>query len=109
MEGEEQRFSDKELVQLRKDLMNHKLLQEERYDQQQEQLGSILNAVESNTKSVSDLAKSTAGVVQLYEDIQGAARVGVSIQNFCLWLAKWGAIGTGLTAAIFYVIDHFKH
>ena len=66
-------------------------------------------AISSLTDSVSSLVQDTSEVIQLHKDIQGAARVGKSVQGFMIWCLKWGAIGTGVATAVHLVIDHFKN
>lgn len=67
------------------------------------------DAVSNLTISVTSLVENTSSVVQLHKDLQGAARVGKGVQNFMLWLLKWGFIGAGISAAIMWVSTHFKH
>ncbi len=67
-----------------------------------------LQAQENNAKSIEELKQNTEGVVQLYNDLQGAARVGLGLQKFTLWLAKWGTGGTILAAAIHYLVEMFS-
>lgn len=75
----------------------------------------LITAQEENTKaisklteSVSSVVKGTSAIIQLHQDIQGAARIGKGVQGFMLWSLKWGVIGTGITTAIMWLVEHFK-
>lgn len=98
MTGE--RFSDRELAKLRADFEQHVAEGNERWDR-------LVRLVEQNTEATRSLADSVKGVVDLYEDVRAAARVGGSIQRFMLWLVKWGAVGTGLAAWLAWLLDLF--
>lgn len=106
-ENNERRFADSELIQLRKDFEQHER-------EQETSLGLLADMVRENTKAVDRIAEavkeqteSTAGVVQLYNDIKGSARVGMGVQKFIAWLASLGVIGAALGAAVLYLLDHF--
>lgn len=84
------RFSDTQLREMRGDIDQLKAL------------------VEQNARSVQELSNNVAGVLQLYNDWRGTIRVGSALQQFCLWLLKWGVVGAGIASGIFWVLDHFK-
>ena len=67
------------------------------------------DAISKLTRSVSELVKDTAAVVQLHKDFQGAARVGKGVQDFMMWCMKWGAIGIGVATCIGWVVHRFNH
>lgn len=101
------RFSDEQLTRLREDFNAHKEEQDARW-------GQALQLIEANNqttaelaKTVQSLAESTQGIVQLYADVKGAARVGTAVQGFLFWVAKWGTLGGLLYAAADSLIDHF--
>lgn len=77
---------------------------------------NLITAQEKNTEAVTDLTKSvtslvenTSDVIQLHKDFQGAARIGKGVQGFMIWCLKWGAIGTGITTGIMWLIEHFRN
>jgi hypothetical protein len=62
---------------------------------------------EANTKSIAMLIEETRGVIELYNNLKGATAVGISVQNFGLWLIKWPLIGMGLYTAFNWVLSKF--
>lgn len=103
----EMRFSDTELVELRREFEEHRELQEQRWEQ-------VAMMVEQNTQTTRELAEavksvadSTAGVVKLYDDVGAAARVGAAVQRFVVWLAKWGTLGAGMAYGVSWIVRHF--
>ena len=106
------RFSDAELVALRKEFEEHRDVQERnnaRQDRRWEQLASMVEqnteATQAVARSVESIARSTEGVVQLYRDFQGAARVGIGVRKLLAWLIALGTGGAAIAAAILYVLD----
>ena len=55
-------------------------------------------ALMANTQSVDDVDINTKDIVEAWKSIQGAARVGVTVQKVGIWIVKWPLIGTGLFA-----------
>lgn len=68
----------------------------------------LVETQQVNATTISDLAQSVSGVVQLHKDWQGAARVGKGVQGFMLWCLKWGAIGAGVVAIIKWTVERFQ-
>ena len=95
------RADDDSLEQLRADFEEHR-------KENQQAMRDLIAATQANTEAVQKIAESTAGVVQLYADIQGAARVGIALQNFTIWLAKWGVVGASAATVLNYGYDFFK-
>lgn len=100
---------------------NDKLFQklEERVEKHEvntfKKFDALVKAQEANTTAISELTKSvssvvegTSAIIQLHQDIQGAARIGKGVQGFMLWCLKWGFIGTGIATGLMWLIDHFK-
>ena len=105
MELMARRFSDQELsdmhesvCELKERFNKHELEETKKFD-------AMINAVNQNTASIDKLTDETRAIVDLHRDLQGTARVGKSLQNFLVWLLKWGAIGSALAAAIKWLID----
>ena len=65
-------------------------------------------SAELNNAALEELTKNTAGVVQVYSDLQGAARVGIALQKAVVWLSKWGVLGSIAAAALTFLVDHFS-
>ena len=93
---------------LRDEIVSHVNENKQKFDQ-------LFSAQSANTKAISELTASvekvvegTASIIQLHKDLQGATRVGKSVQNFMLWLLKWGAIGTGIAAVVHLIVEHFS-
>ena len=99
------RFSDEQLVELCEDFEQHKALQEHRWEQLAAMVGENTAATERIAEAVEKQAESTAGVVQLYRDFQGAARVGMGLRRFLVWVAALGTAGAAVAATILYVLD----
>lgn len=99
-DNEAPRFSDAELVQLRKDFDEHK-------KEQYRKWSDLAETVEQNTKATERLAESVEGVVRLYADIQSTVRVGTGVQRFLTWLLKLGAAGAAIAAGLLYVLNKF--
>ena len=53
-----------------------------------------------NTQAVAKLIGETRQLVQLQQDFQAAARIGVGAQKLAVWLAKMGAVGVLLASGI---------
>ena len=58
---------------------------------------------------MTSLVENTSAIVQLHKDFEGAARIGKGVQGFMLWCLKWGAIGTGVTAGLMWLFEHFRN
>lgn len=95
---DKRRFSDAQLLHLREEFEGHKQLQDERWTE-------LADMVRKNTEAVELMAKSTEGVVKLYEDLQGAARVGVGLRKLLVWLTATGTAGASISAGVWYLIE----
>lgn len=99
------RFSDGQLLQLRRDFDNHVEEEETRWRQ-------LTTAVEDNTKMVTRIAEavekqaeSTAGIVQVHNDVLAAMRLGAGLRKLLTHVASLGAVGAAIAASAVYVID----
>lgn len=99
------RFSDEKLFEFHEEFRAHVSRCEQRFNDGDEQFNQLISAQQKNTDAISLLIEETREIVQLHRDIQGAARVGKSIQGLILWLLKWGAIGAGVAAIIKWVVE----
>ena len=93
---------------LRDEFEMYKLEQNQRFERIEHVIESNTVAVERLANAVEAQANSTAGIVQLYSDLQGAARLGNGLQRFMGRLAALGTAGAALAAAVLYVIDKFS-
>jgi len=98
------RFSDVELTRLREEFESHRDRQEQRWEQLALMVEQNTEATRAVAISVKSIARSTEGVVQLYRDFQGAARVGIGVRRFIAWLLALGAGGAAIAAGIMYVL-----
>ena len=70
----------------------------------------LFKAIDDNSTAIREVAESVKGVVEIHRDLQGVARTGKTVQNFAIWLAKWGAIGSGLALMLNWFLEHLpKH
>lgn len=70
---------------------------------QTERLRAIENVCEANQMQLAQLIEESRGVLEMYSDLQGAARAGVRLQRFLAWVAKWPLIGGGVYLVIEYL------
>lgn len=101
------RFSDAELIELRREFEEHREEQEEKWEQMALMVEANTQTTREIAESVKTVAESTAGVVKLYEDVHAAARVGAAVQRFIVWVAKWGTLGAGMAYGLSWVVRHF--
>lgn len=99
MSEDQMRFSDERLSSFYREFREHV----EDYKAQRAAdaivFRELIDSQAALTREVSFLVESTKGVVSLYDDIQGAVRIGSAAQRFGTWIIKWPLIGTGLFAA----------
>lgn len=100
------RFSDEELSNFHKQFEQHVKVYEERVKTDDARHESLLIAQEANAAQLKQLISNTKEIVDLYGDMKGAAKVGMALQRFGLWLAKWGIIGTMLMAIWRWIVEH---
>ena len=106
------RYSDEKLANLDAKFDAHvrdeevwRNAQDERWATIGYQLERVITVSENNTQAIAGVIEETRGLVQLQKDFQGAARIGSNLQQFLLWVAKWGVIGAGLAALAHTVLD----
>lgn len=109
------RFSDAQLSELCKDFEQHKEDFEQHKIEQDHRWDQLALMVENNTKAtgriadaVEKQAENTAGIVQLYQDLQGAARLGEGLKKFLAWLITVGTASAVVAASITYVLDYLQ-
>lgn len=106
---------ESKLFKLCEKFEQHVVRFEQHEKQERDKFDKLITAQQTNTdaiatltSSVSSLVQDTSEVIQLHKDVQGAARIGRSVQGFIMWCLKWGAIGTGVATMVHVVLDHFK-
>jgi len=65
--------------------------------------------VEANTRAMEALVTKVGksdGVVEAWDNIVGAAKLGNALQKFGLWLLKWPLIGAGLYTVWKWVMNN---
>lgn len=109
-------MDSEEMKRLHEKFEQHVVRFEQHEQEEAEKFIKLVEAQQNNTDaiakltdSVSSLVDDTKVIIQLSKDFQGAARVGKGVQNFMLWILKWGMIGTGVVAMIHFVVNHFTH
>lgn len=65
------------------------------------------DAIAGLTASIASLVEDTRAIIQFHKDFQGTVRIGKSVQNFMVWLLKWGMIGSGIVAIINWLVKNF--
>lgn len=93
-------MSDEKFNQLELQLSRHIDFCHQQFEELRESLqsnakcvGELIDAQKQSTRAITDLAKATEGVVEVYNNVNGAVKVGVMVQKFGLWLIKWGVLG----------------
>lgn len=93
--------SKEDIRELREEFDQHRKEENQRID-------ALTLAMIENTEAIDELKRSTEGVVQMYKDLQAAARVGNATQNFVIWVSKWGVAGTVVAACVTWIVEHFS-
>jgi len=113
--GDDMRFSDSMLLQLREDFDKHVTeemsLSKDHLAAQNanvEAISKLTVSVATLTDNVSALTNDTRDIIQTYKDLQGVARIGSGAQRFAIWCMKWGSIGAAGAAGIHYIVNHFS-
>lgn len=106
--GKDMRFSDEKLYQFHNDFQEHVVKCEERFTSGDKQFKELIDAQQKNTEAIALLIKETRDIVQLHKDIQATFRISNGVQLFLSWVLKWPLIGTGLYAAISWIVKHIN-
>lgn len=101
-------MSGDEMEKLYQEFEKHQRAFEDFKKEQEKRWDQVLDMVQQNTIATRNLTKSTEGIIQLYNDVHGAIRVGVGIQQFVIWSAKWGVVGTLIAAAVTYITTNWS-
>jgi len=99
-------MDDEKMMQFRKEFNEHVEDCEKRFSEGDKQFKKLIDVTNENTEAVTLLIDETREVIQIYKDIQGAARIGKGVQSFGIWVIKWPLIGGGLYALFNWIIEH---
>lgn len=69
------------------DYEQHEKVEAERHD-------ALVKAVTANTEAIGAFTQEMQGIIELYRDAVGVVRIGKGLQNFAIFITKWGALGT---------------
>ena len=68
-------------------------------------LTELRKCIEATTDAVNKLASDMEPIIELKDDLKGAANLGIRIQKLGLSIVKWPIIGAGLYAIYKWVVD----
>lgn len=100
MPQEARRFSDAELEQLRQDFYTHTTEEDKRWDHLAEMAEKNSEDIRRLTTAIEHQAQSTADIVRLYRDAQGATRIGRGVVGLASWVIGLGAAFSAVWFAI---------
>lgn len=92
-------------VELNKKIDNHINDCNEQFDEGRKQFIELKECSNATTEAVNKLAGDMEPIIELKEDLKGAASLGIKIQKVCVWIVKWPVIGTGIYVIYNWVID----
>jgi hypothetical protein len=107
MSDEKMRFADRELQDFHGEFRQLATRFDERVKVDDSRHAELLRMQEQTAQSVQQLTEKTEGIIQLHRDFQGVARVGMSVQKFMMWVAKFGFVGTAIVAILAWIIHFF--
>ena len=81
---------DEEVIILRREFEQHVKEEHERWDH-------LIKITEANAEAVSELTKSTQGIVDTWQAAEGVVKVGSALGRLGKWLAGLAFIGTFFT------------
>ena len=96
---------EERLSLLEKMLEEHMTYCKTEFDKGSDKFSRLEAGMAENTDAVRHLAESTRGVVQLQQDLQGAARIGLKVQSVMNWTVKWPLIAAGFWTAVKTFMD----
>lgn len=120
------RFSDEALAELQDSFTDHARKLDDHVDrfdahvvrfdehvvEEHARWGNLADMVRQNTIATERLAvaierqaESTAGVLQLYADMQSTKRIGGAAGRFLVWLAATGAAGSAIVGGLLWLVN----
>lgn len=104
--GDDMRFSDEQLQQLRTDFDDH-------VEKEEAMWAKLITHQDANAKAIKELTAAiraqtdaTAPIVQMHNDLMGAARLGHKVTDLVVWLIKAGGVLAGVGYAIHWILEH---
>lgn len=101
-------MTDRQLALLQESQVNLEAAFEEHRQHTQEAMDRLVAMSEENQRQLGQLISETRGLLQLYRDVQGVGRMGLRIQSFLAWVAKWPLIGGGVYLVLDTIIKAWK-
>lgn len=111
-----------QIEMLQQRLLDHVDECEKRFNQGSGQMDSILECTTKNSESIKTLASNVAeltnnvgeltdntkGLVQIYQDVQGAARMGMFVKRVFTWLIGLPIVGAGFFTVYHWVLEFIR-
>jgi len=85
------------------ELDDHKRYCEAKFAEFDARLDKLLQSQERLTNAIEKLTNDTQGVVDLYQNAQGAITIGVALQKLGIWVIKWPVVGAGMYSIYHWV------
>jgi hypothetical protein len=104
--GDDMRFSDDQLTQLRADFDDHVTKEEAMWKKLIEHQDANAKAIKDLTSAIKAQTDATAPIVQMHSDLMGAARLGHRVTELVIWLIKAGGVLAGVGYAIHWIVQH---
>ena len=98
-------LKSEEALYLDKKLQLHVEHCDAQFEEGRNQFRELVSHSKAITKAVNQLADDMEPIIELKEDLQGAAHLGMRIQKFGFFIVKWPVIGAGLYAIYNWAID----
>lgn len=76
-------------------------------EEQRAQMRELAECNRLNAETIAQLREETRGIIALYNNLNGAARIGIAVQNFGVWVVKWPLIGTGIYTLYKWFTKHW--
>lgn len=73
-----------------------------------ESVGKLAAEMEELTENVAKLTANTSGMIQIYQDVQGAARLGNMVKKAVLWTIGIPVVGSGFLNLYQWIIEYIK-
>ncbi len=74
-----------------------------------EHLSDRIDDLERTLESLQENIIALNNNTQWINDIKGAARIGIALQRFALWLAKFGAVGAAISCGVVWVVNQLDN
>ena len=99
---------ERDLLKLRVSLETHVQANNKRNQELDSRIDKLIDIQEKNTETVNELIEETRGIVELHKDFQSLARVGIGLQRFAGWIAKFGLAGATIAGALHWFSNNLE-